>query len=108
LEVCVEGEAVCFGDFSALGVFDEDFEFCTGERLEVSFQFVGGDGRCVFNVLLSESLAWWGVRERTLKERDSLSSTVLKSMRMTIAYVLTLRSCFRDLKVARMSAFPCS
>jgi hypothetical protein len=73
--------------------------------LEVSFQLVRLDGRCVFNVLLSVLCSWW-LERGTLKERDSVSSTALKSMRMTIAYVLTFRSCFRDLKVTRMSAFP--
>jgi hypothetical protein len=68
LEVCVEGEAVRFGDFSALGVFDEDLEFRAGEGLEVPFQLVRGDGRGVFNVLLSVSLRLVvGVRVRDLE-----------------------------------------
>jgi hypothetical protein len=30
LEVCVEGEAVCFGDVARFGFFEEDFEFGAG------------------------------------------------------------------------------
>lgn len=40
LEVSVKGETICFSDFSGLGIFEEDFKFCTGEGLEMSFQFV--------------------------------------------------------------------
>ena len=61
LEVCVEGKAVCFGNFSALGGLGEDFEFGACEGLEVSFQLMRGDRRCVFNVLLSVPLRLlWG------------------------------------------------
>jgi hypothetical protein len=68
LEVCVEGEAISFGDFSALGVFCENFKLGAREGLEVSFQLVRGDGRCIFNVLLSVSPSLVvGVRVRDLE-----------------------------------------
>ena len=33
LEIGVEGEAVCLCDLTTFGIFEEDFEFSTGEGL---------------------------------------------------------------------------
>jgi len=33
LEIGVEGEAVCLRDLTTFGIFEEDFEFSTGEGL---------------------------------------------------------------------------
>ena len=43
LEAGIEGEAISFSHFSGLGIFKKDFELCAGERLEMSFEFVGRD-----------------------------------------------------------------
>ena len=42
----------------------------------------------------------------TLNESESPSLSSLNSIKMTMAYVLTFKSCFLVLKTARTSAFP--